>query len=633
MFKFFKKYQKQTMAVVMVVLMVMFIIPTSFRNPQNSDDPVMGAIGSDKVLRSNLRDAEDQLSTLKYLVHRTRASGEEQWQPVLASLPRPFIEDLQTHPDKLYLLEYEAKQMGFSPDLANADQLLASTDVGVRTTEGSTIPYDSLPGADQKNSIRYSVANLLMVINAFQRAVDAVKVSDPLTKHELAANFQKIKVRVVDFPSKDYESRVSNPAADQLQKQFDAYADIEADSLPTEVNPFGFGYKYPNRVKLDYVSISHSELLKAVRASKDDYTWEVDANRYYLNHGAEFPTTAPVADQFSFVKPTSQPTTKPFSEVRQQIIDRLVDPQVDKLQREIQSELTDRLKQDYSAYHNKKTVSPAYDSFDYLKNIAQEIQSKYHVTLTIASIADSFKSAKELRLLPGIGLVSQFPDYATVDVDAFMPDAQKDDPDVLHLFQPSRPLSDQTGGDVYVFRITAADPAHKPANMKEVADQVERDWKRQQAFDLAKGDAQKLFDAAKTAGLPAAAGNRKIITTGAFSQSPGEAIVNYTLSTRAQSNFIHSTYALLGEIAKKDNTKPVALIEMPADAKVAVAELIAVESTLPTHQMAAMEARLELQLLQEYGLSIAGDWFNYDSIVQRVNYRPDSANRPARAAE
>ena len=140
--------------------------------------------------------------------------------------------------------------------------------------------------------------------------------------------------------------------------------------------------------------------------------------------------------------------------------------------------------------------------------------------------------------MPGIGQVSQLPDYATIAVDAFMPDAQKDNPNVLHLFQPSRPAkTDEASGDVYIFRITAADPSHKPQAMDEVKDQVEHDWRRLQAFELAKADAQKLFDAAKTAGLQSAAGKRAIITTGPYSQIPTVPIPDYTLSTRA--NDIH----------------------------------------------------------------------------------------------
>src|SRR5450432_2711469 len=512
MYNFFRKYQKQTMAFFMVVLMVAFIIPTRFGSMQGPEDQIIGKVGSDKVTRTEVRSAEDQWSAVKLIAQHVHPTGEEQWQPVFASLPPQLIADLQTKPEKLYLLEYEARKMGLTPDLSAAEDLLTNQNIGIRMNDGSVVRYENIP-EDRRNGLRFSTANMTMVLEAFQRAADAVKVSQPLSKHELASALQKIKVRVVDFPAKDYDAKVPNPTADQLKQQFDRYSEFEADALPTETNPFGIGYKYPNRVKLQYLAIPRTEVRKAVAASKDDYSWDVEANRFYLKHIEEFPTTQAATEQFSLVRPSTQPTTKPFDEVHKQILDKLIEPQVDKLQRQIQIEIASRLNQDYEAFHKSgPTTMPAFDTFEYLQNLALQIQNKYHVTLTAASIGDSFKTSRDLRALSGIGQVSQFPDYATVAVDAFMPAAERDNPNVLHLFQPATPSkNNETAGDVYIFRITAADPAHKPASISEVQDQVEHDWRRLQAFDMAKADAQKLLDAAKTVGVESAAGNRTVI--------------------------------------------------------------------------------------------------------------------------
>ncbi|HMB94802.1 MAG TPA: hypothetical protein VKK61_02055, partial [Tepidisphaeraceae bacterium] len=399
-----------------------------------------------------------------------------------------------------------------------------------------------------------------------------------------------------------------------------------SDTQPTETNPFGFGYKYPNRVKLQYLSIPHDQLRKAVQSSKDDYSWEVEANRYYLKNLDQFPTTQPTqTDQFSLIKPTTQPTTKPFTEVRDQIIARLIDPQIEKLQRQVALELSTRLDQDFLAYQkNPQAISPSYESFDYLKNLAKEIQNKYHVTLTVASIGDSFKTAKELRLLPGIGQLSQFPDYATTHVETFVPADQKDSANVLHLFQSTKPLTDYQGGDAYIFRVIAADPSHKPASLAEVKDQVESDWKHAQAYDLAKAEAQKLLDAAKKSGLAAAASSRNLITTGPYALAANAPIENYNkLSVRTQFTFVRDTYALLGQLRAKQQ-KPVALIEMPSDWKVAVAELIAVESQLKPDQLDLVESQARQGILQESTVGLASAWFDYNSLVQRLNYQDDT---------
>jgi hypothetical protein len=159
----------------------------------------------------------------------------------------------------------------------------------------------------------------------------------------------------------------------------------------------------------------------------------------------------------------------------------------------------------------------------------------------------------------------------------------------------------------------------------EVKDQVETDWKRQQAYDLAKADAQKTLDAAQKLGLtPAAAGNHPLITTGSFGMSPTAPIEHYDkLSTRAQYMFVHGAYALLGKLADS-RVKPLALVEMPSDWKIDVVELIAVESQLKSDQQAMAQARATQNILEEYEQDIQNNWFNYDAIVARLNYQDDT---------
>jgi hypothetical protein len=634
MYKFFRKYQKQTLAFFMVILMVAFIVPTTFRGTQGAEDQIIGRIGDEKVTREQLRDAEDQVNMLTQVMLHVHPNGEQQWEPLLLSMPQAFIADIRNKPEKYYLLVVEAKKMGLAPDLKNAEGLLTTPNVGIRMPDESVVSFDNIADEGMRNNLEYSLANVLMISQAYRNATDALKISQPFVQHELAAESEKIKVRLVDFSGKDYLPRVPAPTADQLQQQFDRYSDIEPNLQPNVVDALGFGYKYPNRVKLQYLSVPRSEVRKAVQASRDDYAWEVEANRYYLKHQDEFPTTQPAAhaEPFSFAKPAAtQPTTQPFAQVRQQIINDLLEPQTDKMQREIASELSSRLELDYNAYvKDPKSVTPDYEAFDYLKNLAQEIQSKYHVTITVASIADSFKTAADLRLLPGIGQINQFPDFVTNYIDPFAPAELRSNPNVLHLFQPSKPQpasSTPTGGDIYIFRVTAADPAHKPASLAEVKDQVETDWKHQQAYDLAKADAQKTYDAVQKLGLtPAAAGNHEIITTNSFGMSASAPIEHYDkLSTRAQYTFVRDTYALLGRLSDS-SVKPVALIEMPTDWRLAVVELIAVESQLKPDQLAMAQSHATQNILEEYEQGMQNDWFNYNSIVQRLNYQDETTH-------
>src|SRR5205814_5369852 len=105
-----------------------------------------------------------------------------------------------------------------------------------------------------------------------------------------------------------------------------------------------------------------------------------------------------------------------------------------------------------------------FDNYDYLQKLAADIQKQYNVLPTVASIADTFKSDKELQALPGIGQARSFAAYATMFVEPFLPEAQRHTPNVLAILQPSQVLPDDRGNN-YIFRVTAADPSHKPASM------------------------------------------------------------------------------------------------------------------------------------------------------------------------
>jgi hypothetical protein len=399
-------------------------------------------------------------------------------------------------------------------------------------------------------------------------------------------------------------------------------------------------------VKLQYLQIPREQVRKAVLASKDEYAWEVEANKYYQRHQNEFPSTQPAAtrattqDAFSLgstpASPVSAATTQPFEDVREQVMEKILVEPVAKLQRQIQNEITAKLAQAFEQ-HGKSaattgnattgpTTAPTegptgFTSFEFLQNLARDVEQRYQVTLTVAAIQDSFKSEKELEALPGIGQAEPFAQYAITAAEPFVPPAEKDKPMVLSLFEPSKPIVDESQ-NVYVFRITAADPAHKPASLDEVRQQVEQDKRKAQAMELAKSAATKLLEAARAKGLAdavasGAAGDRKLVMTGFYTIGSPGGIPAYNLSADAQATFIRGTYDVVGVLTKNDGTRPLALVELPADSKVSVAEVIAVEQMLTPLDL---QNQIAPELRRGYMQFMLRDWFDFDAVVARLGY-------------
>src|SRR5439155_24486513 len=129
--------------------------------------------------------------------------------------------------------------------------------------------------------------------------------------------------------------------------------------VTSAANPFGFGYKYPDRVKLQYIAIPRSDVRKAVESSKTPYEWGVEARKYYMQNTYQFPSTQQAPkDDLSLgsggVRRT--PTTRPFAEVQDKIKDQLIEAETDRRTSAILERINSTIAGDWVAYHN--TVNP-----------------------------------------------------------------------------------------------------------------------------------------------------------------------------------------------------------------------------------------------------------------------------------
>ena len=456
----------------------------------------------------------------------------------------------------------------------------------------------------------------------------------------MAKELQEIKLNLVEFDTKDYVDKVPPATPDQISAQFNKYGDILSSEADLKTNPFGFGYKYPDRVKVAYIAIASSEVKKTVRASKSDYDWEVLAQRYYKNHGSEFASTQPATtnptDTLS-LGATSRPTTQPFAAVRDVIIDQLIQPEAAKLESQIQSRITSQTREDWNTYHAAISKSPpttaptsslgvAYNSPDYLSKLGAEIQSQFKVVPTVQTLADKFRTTEELGDLPGIGKASAefgqqslpFNIYASKLAAAFIKNPSPDMFTPIQTFEPSRPLNDATGDAMYVFRIIDADPSHKPADSRDVLQQVEDDIRKQAAYDLAKADADKLLTAAKTTSLAAAAASAsKREITPSYIQAVGTLPTEVPVSSTSRQTFVDQAFQMLASASSEKSVMK--LVGLPRDSKLFVAQLADVRR-IPMFAGQSLEPQLTRQIVGELGRDLYQQWYRYDSVVQRTHF-------------
>ena len=399
-----------------------------------------------------------------------------------------------------------------------------------------------------------------------------------------------------------------------------------------------------------------------VEASKSEYEWEVEAQKYYLQNQSQFPTTqaSDTDAPFSLAGPTTaatrsattqaaRSTTRPFAEVKEDAKSRVLLPEVERRATEIQNRIAATMAADYVTFRNaaggatqpttepKSSQGVPYNSYEYMQRLAQAIQRDFKVLPTVAAFDDKLRDTKELAALERIGAATEsdtgasFADYVTNAAEAFLPAERREDPTALSLFEPSRVLRD-IGNNIYLVRLTAADPAHAPASMAEVADAVRNDVVAAAAFEQSKTDATKLLEQAKQSGLKQAAqsAQKSVLTVGPFPSDIRGKLPGLEFKDDASTSvFAAGAFDLLSAPPPpRQGAQPVGLIEVAKEGKVFVAELADVQQRQQMSRSGATPAaEIERGMHSELERGFEMHWYNFEDVKKRLNYAATESGR------
>ena len=672
MYYLIKKNQKKLMAVFAVLLMISFVATIGVGRAGGGgtrSDTVIGHLGKTAIYDSQLRASREEwawLSRYRFVPTILIAQGITGGPGrAAAAIGSKAVEEIDQHPEAFLLLKLEATANGLSvaPDVANS---FLKNQMGMNVS------------SDGSNALEtQAVQDAMLVGKQLEHLKDAVKVSQPVWQHD-AAGMQSVRLNLIDFVAADFQKNVPAPTTQQVQQQFDRFKEV-APKTTSAANPLGFGYQIPAAVKLQYLEIPRSEVVQAVihtvhpnvpgsdpTISSDDpqYDWAVQAGFYYNAHKDEFKNEPPAktepSTQGAQTRPgdtqpaaTTAPTTtqaatlpaiKPFEEVKQQIIEKLAAPEADKLSQKIANDLKALLSSDYQVIRraNPQMIGPVAPQaatqpveasatsrptndlmmLAHLEQIRDQIQQKDHVAIKLNDQARDWQTVTDLPKLPGLGTAttadhSAFPEIAIAAAQPVEPPKAPS----LQLWQPSDPLTDGQQ-NAYLFRLTAARPAHAPPDLAPIAKQVQADWKLSQAYDQAMQAAQKALASAKSVGLSQAArtNGQILISTPLFSPRQDREVPEYPLPDPAASEaLLKGASDLLAQATPADK-RPDALVPLPSALRVVVMELAAVQ--LPAAEWIAQYEVTEGQQIAQV-MRLARDWFNYNQIVSRTGYKPE----------
>jgi len=357
--RWFRKNNKKVMAIVVVIIMVGFIGGEYIRQlgkRRAGPDEVVAYIGVDtKITNRDLQTAGMELELLRLVGANEILSNVRlplynvpNFQPLLlgqllfadrnsspgiieaakriAAANRYAISSKQiydiyrtTVPTHLYwlLLKTEAEQAGVRVPNDAAGRLLA----GAIPKLFNGASYSQLIGALVKHRgiseerILTAFAKLMAVIQYASMACSAENITAEQVKQAVSFEGETIDVEYVEFGSAAFAEDQPRPTQEQITAHFERYKSFAADAISDE-NPYGFGYKLKDLLRLEYIAVKLDDVRGIVKPPTQQETEE-----YYKKNRTNFIEQLP-SEPNDPNSPLEQ-RIKNYSEVALSIADKL----------------------------------------------------------------------------------------------------------------------------------------------------------------------------------------------------------------------------------------------------------------------------------------------------------------------
>ena len=322
--KWFRRNNKKVMAVVVIVIMIGFVggsALTSLLQSNRGRNEVIAYLGDNtRLRREDLYSARRELDILRMLQADVLMKSQDlqglllgelifsdrgtsaalinrlkqtirQNQYEISDKQINDIYERQASPDIYwYCLRREAQSAGIAVTNAEAAELLGK--VMPKLFQGAT--YSQVIGAimsRQRIPEEEILATLGKLLAVLQYAHMICSNEDVTTRQIMhAANIEEegINVEYVRFDSAVFAETQDQPDEKRLVEHFEKYKEFFAGEVSDE-NPYGFGYRLPDRVRLEYIAVKLDDVRTIVAEPTQD---EVE-NYYNRNKEQSFTEQAP----------------------------------------------------------------------------------------------------------------------------------------------------------------------------------------------------------------------------------------------------------------------------------------------------------------------------------------------------
>lgn len=219
---------------------------------------------------------------------------------------------------------------------------------------------------------------LLAVWQYAQLICSSENVTSSQITQLVAAEQESIDAELVEFDSAVFVPSIENPASSIEQEHFDKYKKFFAGAV-SEENPYGFGYKLPDRVQLEYIVVRLDDVRTLITPPTNQ-----EKEDYYDRYRKQLFTEQIPSDPNDPNSPMTQ-RIKSYAEVTDTISDQLLKNKINSKANEILQDaktLTESGLQDMSDIElaNLSTEQRSKIAGDY-NTTAEQLSEKYNIKI------------------------------------------------------------------------------------------------------------------------------------------------------------------------------------------------------------------------------------------------------------
>jgi hypothetical protein len=480
--KFFRKYNKWILGIGGSLLMIVFLIQPvmSMFEADRMAIPI-GTIEGGELVRGDVIAASSDLNLLRrFGLFLDRDPNEDsrnndslRWALILKDSQALGLSASQREVD---LLKFEIGQS--DADIELIASRINATPAYVRQAMRHWLvvqKYKELM-AGQTHLSGQSRARLMRVAGSSsdpqtyrlyeEMAYGTSRLSKPIVEHFLQDQGAQVSGQVVVIRAQQLLADTPTPSDEEVESLYEQFK----DALPGRGDPYGFGYRVPDRVKIEYLSIPMDQARQHVKVS------EADALAHYRNYPERFGGAA-ATDQADAVD------AKPYEQVRDDVIEDVTTLRA--------FELVEKMaKSAYGLFYEDTRGMDKQDDYRVIQDmsaltsmrvVADRLEAEFGLLPSVHTAERGWVNAEDLTGLPGIGF-GRLADNLRVDFTSFVLSAKELEPLSDNPLLPRRLQAGLAGspimgadGSRYIFRLTDAQATHLPESLDAVIEPVTQD--------------------------------------------------------------------------------------------------------------------------------------------------------------